>query len=84
MGKSDPISKACKERVAAGNLLTVVNNAETYKPYPKTFNLKLVANYQLEDNPTNTYMVKQRMKELNSNSSPRRSKRANSPKSKFK
>ena len=84
MSKSDPIGKACSERMTAGNLAQVVSNAETYKPHSKTFNLRLVANYHLEENARNTFMVKQRLKELNSNQSPTRKKRGNSPPSKNK
>jgi hypothetical protein len=79
MGKSDPINKACKERMTAGNILQVLNNADTYKPHPRTFTLKLVANYELRENKENTYMVRKRLKELNSNQSPKRSRRTRSP-----
>jgi hypothetical protein len=41
MKKDDLVDKAIRERIAAGNYLTVVPNAETHQPMPKTTNLKL-------------------------------------------
>jgi hypothetical protein len=41
MKKDDRVEKAIKERVLAGNYLTVVPNAETHQAMPKTINLKL-------------------------------------------
>lgn len=77
MSKSDKIDKACKERKAAGNILMVVDNAETHMPIPRTFNLHLKYNYDLIENPMNKMMVKIREKEMAS--SPRRTKKSKSP-----
>lgn len=56
MSKADQVDKAIKERKAAGNFLTVVPNAETHQPMPKTLNLKLSENYNLRENTKNKEM----------------------------
>ena len=53
MSKTDQVDKAIKERKAAGNFLTVVPNAETHQPMPKTLTLKLSENYNLRENTKN-------------------------------
>ena len=58
MSKADQVDKAIKERKAAGNFLTVVPNAETHQPMPKTLNLKLSENYNLRENTKNKEMQK--------------------------
>ena len=58
MSKVDQVDKAIKERKAAGNYLTVVPNAETHQPMPKTLNLKLTGDYNLKENAKNKEMQK--------------------------
>jgi hypothetical protein len=58
MSRSDPIGKAMKERSDAGNILTVVPNAETHQPMPRTATLKLRSDYTLRENAKNKQMQK--------------------------
>jgi hypothetical protein len=58
MSKNDPIGKAMKERTTAGNVLTVVPNAESHQPMPRTTNLKLHGDYNLRENTRNKEMQK--------------------------
>jgi hypothetical protein len=50
VSKDDRIAKAVKERKDAGNYLTVVPNAETHEPLPKTISLRLAREYNLREN----------------------------------
>jgi hypothetical protein len=63
MKKDDRIGKAIKERIAAGNYLTVVPNAETHQAMPKTMNLNLAKDYELTENVKNKEMQKNYLKE---------------------
>lgn len=64
MKKEDRVDKAIKERMAAGNYLTVVPNAETHQALLKTINLKLNKDYQLRENPKNKEMQKHFQREM--------------------
>ena len=64
MKKEDRVDKAIKERIAAGNYLTVVPNAETHQVIPKTTNLKLKQNYSLMENHLNKEMQKMHLREI--------------------
>jgi hypothetical protein len=56
--------------MSAGNILAIVDSAETFQPLPRTFKLSLAFNYDLMINPMNEVVVKRREKELAS--SPKR------------
>ena len=58
MKKEDRVDKAIKERMAAGNFLTVVPNAETHQAMARVLNLKLAGDYNIKENAKNKEMQK--------------------------